>query len=149
MTISIVHKCEIIKGSDSCLAKLPPDAGKIRRFFRNLRKILGVSDKNPDCQHILRSHAALTSERIRAHRLSKWYIIHPFSQLCMWRELVVLITWLVVFFKDPFALAFMPIHKISKEPTYNVIIVLSDIILMIYHITCFFTGKPSHYSCVD
>lgn len=135
------HQCEIIKGSDSCLPKLPPQAGKVRRFLRNCRKLLGVTETLPECREVLRSRAALKNERIRAHRLSKWYIIHPFSELNMWREKITLIAWFFVFYKDPFALAFLPVHHRVDSSTYYIFAYLSEVILATYYISCFITGE--------
>lgn len=134
------HECNIKTVSDSCLPKLPPQSGRIPRFFRKCRKILIVTDENPDSQQILRSHAAITSERKR-HHAAKWYVLHPFSKLNTWRELVVTITWSVVFVKDPFGLAFLPFFGKFANPFYTAFIVITDFVLLLYLITCFFTGK--------
>lgn len=136
------HLCDLKRGSDSCLPKLPPQAGRIRRFFRKCRKILVVSDANPDCQEVLRSHAAVTHERLRSLHSTKWYIIHPFSQLSVLIEIIAAISWMVVFLKDPYAVAFLPVIKKNEDIVYISVTILTDIILLMYTITCFITGKP-------
>lgn len=134
------HYCDLKMGSDSYLPKLPPQAGKVRRFFRRLRKIFVVSAASPECQETLRSHAAITNERIRSYQLAR-HIIHPFSKLSMYIEIVTAITWIMVFIKDPFAIAFLPPNHKIDSLAYNVFLLTTDLILMMYSITCFCRGE--------
>lgn len=136
------HHCDLLHGSNSCLPKLPPQAGRIKRALREARKLIIVTRNNPKCQHFLRSEASVNIEKARHIRGVNWYIIHPFSRMCMIREIVLAMTWIYVFFKDPFAVAWFPSNRrIKNLRTYYAIESLSDAILIIYSISNFFTGE--------
>lgn len=135
------HHCELKKGSDSCLPKLPPQAGTLRRIWRVLRKKLIVSRVNPKCKMFLRSTAAVMAEKKRHIRSKNWYIIHPFSRFCIYREVIMSITWFIVFFKDPFITAYyIQVVDISTHIPFAVFELFLDFILWLNIITCFFTG---------
>lgn len=134
------HKCELLRGSNSCLPKLHPEAGILRRAFRNLRKLAIISRVNPKCQQFFRSEFTVNAEKQRHIRSKGWYVIHPFSRFCMIREMVVAITWIYVFFKDPFTICFFPVHKRVSSTLHYFVETLSDIILAVYALSSFFTG---------
>lgn len=142
--LTATHSCQFTKTSESCLPKLPPQAGKIRRFFRKFRKLLIVSRENAGCRETLPSHASVASERIRAYRLHKSYILHPFSKISIWRETLAMITWIVVFSKDPYTVAFMHIYHKSNNIFFNITELSVDFLIFFLHITTFIKGKSLH-----
>lgn len=101
-----VHICELVRGSESCLPKLPPQSGKLKRCLRECRKIFMVTPENPSCRHFFRSNAAIQMEKKRHLRSSNWFIIHPFSKFCIFQERLMCILWMISFFKDPFRIAY-------------------------------------------
>lgn len=137
------HKCDLKTGSRSGLSRLRPQAGKIRRFIRSIRKIILVNSKNPTCYQVLRSNAAVLHESRRHIRSPHWFIIHPFSKLAMAIEIIMAVTWIFVFFKDPATIVFLPANRIITNPLYNVIVRTSDIIVAFFCCSRFLTGKEN------
>lgn len=135
------HFCQLAPGSGSCLAKLAPESSRMRRIFRSLRQLFIVDGTNPAVYHILRSNAAITYERKRHIKSHHWYVIHPFSRFSMIWEMVVAVTWIIVFFTDPATITFMPIDRPFRAPAYHVFAFTTDLILALYCLTSFFTGK--------
>lgn len=135
------HDCSLRKGSTSCLPRLTPQAGKLRRFFRSFRKFLLISDKNPATFQVFRSSAAVTHESRRHIASRNWFVIHPFSQLSMYVETIMAITWLIVFFKDPVSIVFMPAYRTIDSLSYNLLVIVTDSILSLFCLSRFFTGK--------
>lgn len=135
------HECTLTKGPKTGLSRLRPQAGRIRRFIRSLRTLILVSSKNPTCFQILRSNAAVLHESRRHIRSQYRFIIHPFSQLALAIEIVMAITWIFVFFKDPVSIVFLPAYKVIQNPIYNLIVIASDIIVGCFCVSRFFTGK--------
>lgn len=136
------HVCELKAKSEGCLPRLPPTAGNIRRAFRKLRKLTLITRKNPACQQTIRSNAALANEERRHIRSSNWYVIHPFSRIAMLTEAIMALTWVFVFFKDPYSIAILPVDRGVNSVLYNISTIIADTIIVVYIIICFFTGKP-------
>lgn len=129
------HHCQIATDSQSCLPKLPPQASFLKRCARSIRKKFMVSRKNPRARVFCRSDAAIKAERYR-HLQASCFIIHPFSQFSIIREMVMCIVWLTMFTLEPILAAF------PKETTV-VLPYLSefvDVVLFLNVIMCFVLG---------
>lgn len=135
------HFCQLNLGSGSCLAKLPPDASKLRRALRSFRQLFIVDARNPLVHQTLRSNAAILHERKRHFQCHHWFVIHPFSRFQMIWEMIVAVAWIVVFVKDPAMIAFLPIHRPFRAPMYHVFAAATDVILALYCFSRFITGK--------
>ena len=83
------HACELFRGSESHLPRLPPNAPLLARTRRRLQKFLLVSASHPFTGLYLRSKAAIAFEK-RRHGISpNWWIIHPCSSFRCIRRIII------------------------------------------------------------
>ncbi|XP_015174877.1 PREDICTED: potassium/sodium hyperpolarization-activated cyclic nucleotide-gated channel 1-like [Polistes dominula] len=137
-----VHICELPKVSDSNLPKLPPNANIFTRWKRSYTKLILVSAKHPLTSFSLRSRAAITFEKRRHGRSLLWWIIHPYSTLRFFWDLLMIITYLYIFIMVPYIMTF---HRIAKNTdTESWIIVYPAYVVCIIDIFLnFITGYVS------
>lgn len=129
------HHCQITTDSQSCLPKLPPQAGTLRRCARSIRKKLMVSRKNIRTRILCRSEASTKAERHR-HLQSSWFVIHPFSEFSIVREIIMSIVWMTMYITEPIIEAF----PADITPMLIYLTVFIDVILFLNCITCFVLG---------
>ena len=108
------HHCTIIFGSNSCLPKLSPTAGKFPRLWRTVRKQFLVSEFYDDAKYHFKSTAAIFSER-RRHLTYPSYIIHPFSTFAYYRECVMFFIWFVKFVISPLNISFPEVRETEQR----------------------------------
>lgn len=136
--VHATHHCEIFTDSQSCLPKLPPQASFLKRLARTIRKKLMVSRRNPRASIVCRSAASIKAERLR-HMQSPWFIIHPFSQFSVIREMLLSIVWLAMYIIEPIMTTFSP-EVSSSTPVIPYLAVFIDVTLLLNFITCFVLG---------
>ncbi|KAI4454783.1 i[[h]] channel isoform e [Holotrichia oblita] len=101
------HECFLQNKSDTCLAKLPPNASYIRRLWRRFRRYLLVSEKHDSTKYHFRSTAAMLLERKRQAQNFPSYIIHPFSMFSYYREIVLFFVLASNFLLSPISNTFL------------------------------------------
>lgn len=132
------HSCEIVTDSQSCLPKLPPQASSNKKFVRWMRKKLMVSRGNPRTRMFMKSQAATKAEKRRQLQCS-WFIIHPFSQFSIYREIIMCFVWIVVFTVEPLIIAFFPqLESDANQLSY--LLVFTDVCTTLNMVICFVTG---------
>lgn len=132
------HSCEIVTDSQSCLPKLPPQASATKRLIRWIRKQLIVSGGNPRTRMFFKSEAATKAEK-RRHLQSSWFIIHPFSQFAIYREIVMCFLWMVMYILEPLVMSFyIEIEHEVVELVY--LLGFIDACLVLHIAICFITG---------
>lgn len=137
--LGTTHHCDLVKGSNSCLPKLPPQASRLKKWIREFHKSLMVSATNSNCKFFFRSRAAIVLERKRHIRSSHPYVIHPFSSFSAKREVVMCLFWMFTFFKDPFTTAYFSTMTIPQD-VWRIVDLIADIIMASNIVLCFLTG---------
>ncbi|KAK5647175.1 hypothetical protein RI129_002067 [Pyrocoelia pectoralis] len=137
------HNCELTSTLDGGLPKLRPGAGFFEKWKRKLQKQLVVSTRHPDCKFYFKSNAAITSEKKRQIRNSP-YSIHPFSNVALFREVIMSLVWFFEFYTDPFFSAFYKPMSFKEDiwhhlNLFNIDLVL-EICLLLNIVMCFFVG---------
>ncbi|KAK4885929.1 hypothetical protein RN001_002200 [Aquatica leii] len=142
MKSHIVHHCELKNISQNGLPKLPPKSGYFRKLLRKIQLELIVSPENYDTRFFFRSTAAIRAEIQRHRRLSKSYIIHPFSKFRIKFEMIMSILWFIQFAKNPLITAFFETtidEDTGQLSTFHIILHLCTVFNII---VCFLTGTP-------
>ncbi|KAL2734192.1 putative myosin light chain kinase [Vespula squamosa] len=137
-----VHICELPRVSGSNLPKLPPNANIFAHWKRRYQKLLLVSVKHPLTHFFLRSRAAITFEKRRHGRSLYWWIIHPYSILRFFWDLLMMITFLYFFIILSYIIGFYRIAK-NADPEILKIIDPAYIMCIIDIILNFITGYVS------
>lgn len=132
------HCCEIVVDSQSCLPKVPPQAGCPSRFTRWARKKLMVSRRNPRTLMFFRSEAATKAEKRRQLR-APWFIIHPFSQCSMYREMIMCFIWIIMYILEPIMMAFFT-EIDERNVKITVLLGAIDVCLAVNVFMCFILG---------
>ncbi|EFA08934.1 hypothetical protein TcasGA2_TC006641 [Tribolium castaneum] len=96
--VKLSHVCTIEHvASRSFLPPLPPDASCCARFLRFLKKMILITEINPNSMNFFRSTAEILDERRQQVKSGSW-IIHPFSIFRLYYEIymaIVLFLWLI------------------------------------------------------
>nr|XP_022913389.1 potassium/sodium hyperpolarization-activated cyclic nucleotide-gated channel 1-like [Onthophagus taurus] len=132
------HYCTLSERSilESALPKLHPSTSKWRRYIREVRKILLISEHNPRTKARFRSRESVFTEAKRHLKESK-VTMHPFSLLAMYKDIVMLITWYVYFFT---ATLYMTLHWESRVNCARYILYALKPILGVHIVMSFFMG---------
>ncbi|XP_018333101.1 potassium/sodium hyperpolarization-activated cyclic nucleotide-gated channel 1-like [Agrilus planipennis] len=133
------HNCSLPKDSQSCLPKLPPQSGKIRRLLRSFHKLILVSNRYHRTKFMFRSHASIMAERKRQIRSKYWYIVHPYSTLNVIYKSVMAVVWLMCFFIVPFYSAFF-LKLVANEKILLAMFATFDIMIAVNLLMNFLTG---------
>ena len=132
------HRCTLVKESQSCLPVLSPHAGKLYKMARALRKGVIVSDWNGKSKDYFRSTTALSSEKRRQVYGCPSYVIHPYSALSVYVEIVMFFLWTYCYIADPLMVAFADVDELaSAKEVLNLLVML---ILLVHLAACFVTG---------
>lgn len=137
------HVCDIRHDSDTCLARLPPQVNRLKKWFHNLRRHTLASGTNMHTTFVLRSLHTLKAEKLRQVNNYPWYIIHPYSLYFMVNEMVMTLVWCFVFFKDPLMVAFFPLKINILASAWQSFDLFLDCIQVLYIVLCFITGYTS------
>lgn len=136
------HRCQIQFEvlSNSCIPRLPPQAGAFARFRRNFKKLFIVSKKHYNTKNFLRSNYMIIQERQRHLRTSHWYIIHPLSNFKIWLECIMSFVWIMALIADSLVIGF---YSQNEESTSNIYILtlFFDVINIMFMLISFFIGK--------
>ncbi|OXU25307.1 hypothetical protein TSAR_002133 [Trichomalopsis sarcophagae] len=100
------HRCELPKSSDftlpkprSCFCCLPP--------FDSLQSWFTIYENHPKCRQHLISLAAANKEKRRHTSNKYWYIIHPFSKIKFFWDIIMMMVYFVAFITIPFFMCFV------------------------------------------
>ncbi|XP_044272547.1 potassium/sodium hyperpolarization-activated cyclic nucleotide-gated channel 1-like [Tribolium madens] len=96
--VKLSHVCTIEHvASRSFLPPLPPKASCFARFKRVLKKIILITEINPNSMNFFRSTAEILDERRQQVKSGSW-VIHPFSIFRLYYEIymaILLFFWLI------------------------------------------------------
>lgn len=132
------HYCELPIASYSCLPRLAPDSNKIIKKFRSFRKLFLVANRNFRTADVFRSHGSIVEERRRHVRMSKWYVIHPFSDYCFFLEIVMCILWAIAFAKDSFLIAY--VEDLHRDYIFHSFFSALDLVTFLLSLSFFLIG---------
>ncbi|KAL7291280.1 hypothetical protein TKK_0014886 [Trichogramma kaykai] len=112
------HACEFELGSESQLARLPPNAALRSRLKRRLQKVLLVSSTHPFTRYYLRSKASIAFEKQRHGISSNWWVVHPCSKFRLSWDVVMALTYIYAFFAMPYTISFRRLASKSVRSAY-------------------------------
>ncbi|CAB0030445.1 unnamed protein product [Trichogramma brassicae] len=112
------HACEFERGSESQLARLPPNAALRSRLKRRLQKVLLVSSTHPFSRYYLRSKASIAFEKQRHGISSHWWVVHPCSTFRLSWDVVMALTYIYAFFTMPYTISFRRLASNSERSAY-------------------------------
>ncbi|KAG5314822.1 HCN1 protein, partial [Acromyrmex insinuator] len=115
------HICDLPRTSGSTLPKLRPNARFYNRWKRNLQKLVLVSTRHPLTGLILRSQTAVAFEKRRHSRSSYRWMIHPYSMLRFYWDIIMTMTFLYIFVTVPHIMCFYRIGKSSGPEYWNIV----------------------------
>lgn len=138
-TIRGVHTCDLSIPSRSCIPQLPPQTGKLGRWFRNFKKLNIVSHRHYGTQLVFQSSAQMVAERKRHHQTSYWFIIHPYSTSSVIVQFFMPIIWMLLYFCEPTNISF---YHPSERPgsIHNSIVYYCDVFNVMYVFLQFVSG---------
>ncbi|XP_031788768.1 potassium/sodium hyperpolarization-activated cyclic nucleotide-gated channel 3-like isoform X1 [Nasonia vitripennis] len=122
-----MHACELRRGSESHLPRLPPNARCAARSKRRLQKLLLVSARHPLTRLYLRSRAAIAFEKRRHGVSAHWWLVHPCSCFRFAWDIVMSLAYLYMFFMIPHMMSFhrMPAGGDGSDPLAETLSVLT------------------------
>lgn len=139
MMTSTKHVCELPKERAYLLR---PCASKREKFFAKLRELCTIWENHYRTKTFFRSIYSYRQEKRRHLILSRnWYIIHPLSQLCFYRNWFFITLWTFTLFFDCFQCAFInKTYDKNERHVYDIIVIIIDGLLMVNCIMTFFCG---------
>ncbi|KAG5878256.1 hypothetical protein JTB14_025995 [Gonioctena quinquepunctata] len=106
-TIPDVHDCVLLAKNDFAgLYPLPPYASRWDRFIRFFRKLCVMEPKNMKSRNFYRNKSTMLAEQKRHARSPYPFVIHPFSRLSTFCEVVFFLSWFGRFFTVPIVSVF-------------------------------------------
>ncbi|KAJ8916637.1 hypothetical protein NQ315_000282 [Exocentrus adspersus] len=96
-----VHKCTLRHKDSGGMPKLAPNASFRERLARSMRELINVNPKNFSCRWYFHNQSVAKAEQ-RRHIHSRYnYIIHPFSTLKSFVDVMFFMVWSLQLFFDP------------------------------------------------
>ncbi|XP_014217251.1 potassium/sodium hyperpolarization-activated cyclic nucleotide-gated channel 1-like [Copidosoma floridanum] len=106
------HRCELTRRSDFIISKPKGELAPIKSLLRSWSTI---SENHPKCQKYLISFAVANKEKIRHESHKQWWIVHPFSKMRLFWEMVMVVLYFFQFTLIPFMMCFVIIEHQTRN----------------------------------
>lgn len=134
--MSFVHVCSLPQKNTSGLPKLAPNASLCKRLWRKFRKLIVLDPKNSKCNTFFFNKSLIMDEQKR-HISSRYsYIIHPFSTLSNFLEIVFFALWTGRMISE----TVIGNMVVADSLAFRIIDCVVTIIQLIVVVTSFFVG---------